>query len=145
MTIARDCPPQARTIDITTLGRRSGRPRRIEMWFYRVDGALFLTTQPARRSWYANLLADPTLTVHVKHCLTADLPATALPVTATARRRRVFGRVLEDLSQYLTPDQTSALPPLEAWVEGSPLVEVRLSSDRAAILQKNANARGERP
>ena len=28
---------QDRTIDITTIGRRSGLPRRIETWFYRVE------------------------------------------------------------------------------------------------------------
>ena len=27
-----------RTIDITTTGRRSGQPRRVEVWFHRVDG-----------------------------------------------------------------------------------------------------------
>jgi hypothetical protein len=29
-----------RTIDITTIGRRSGLPRRIETWFYRVDDSV---------------------------------------------------------------------------------------------------------
>jgi hypothetical protein len=40
-----------RTIDITTIGARTGRLRRIEVWFYRVDGQIYLSTQPARRSW----------------------------------------------------------------------------------------------
>ena len=30
------------TIDITTTGRRSGQPRRIEIWFYNVDGRIYL-------------------------------------------------------------------------------------------------------
>jgi hypothetical protein len=32
-----------RTIDITTLGARSGIPRRTEVWFHRVDGRWYLT------------------------------------------------------------------------------------------------------
>ncbi|MET8266928.1 hypothetical protein ACWD8I_01325 [Micromonospora arida] len=31
-----------RIIDITTLGRRTGRPRRIEIFFYRAAGATYL-------------------------------------------------------------------------------------------------------
>lgn len=39
-----------RTIDITTIGARTGRQRRIEVWFYRVDGQIYLSSSPARRS-----------------------------------------------------------------------------------------------
>ena len=35
-----------RVIDITTTGRKSGTPHRIETWFYRADGRLFLTGSP---------------------------------------------------------------------------------------------------
>jgi hypothetical protein len=44
-----------RTIDIITLGRRSGIPRRTEVWLHRVDGRWYLTGMPVPRSWYANL------------------------------------------------------------------------------------------
>jgi hypothetical protein len=36
-----------RTIDITTIGRTSGLPRRIETWFYRVDDQIYLAGSPA--------------------------------------------------------------------------------------------------
>lgn len=65
------------TIDITTFGRRSGIPRRIEVWFHRVDGRWYLTGMPGPRGWYANLRAHPRFIVHLKHGVTADLPATA--------------------------------------------------------------------
>ncbi len=55
-----------RTIDITTTGRSSGLPRRIETWFYRVDDQIYLTGSPGRRDWYANLLANPDFTFHLK-------------------------------------------------------------------------------
>src|SRR6185503_17815302 len=51
-----------RTIDITTTGRTSGRPRRIEMWFHNLDGRLYLTGTPGSRDWYANLLRHPAFT-----------------------------------------------------------------------------------
>lgn len=116
----------SRTIDITTTGARSGRARRIEVWFYRVDGEVYLTTQPARRSWYANLLAHPRFTFHLKHGVRADLPAIAEPVLDPERRRRVFASIIDDLNQprhraYLS----QPVEPLEAWLEGSPLMHVR--------------------
>ena len=35
-------------IDITTTGRRSGQPRRIEIWFHNLDGRLYITGTPGR-------------------------------------------------------------------------------------------------
>lgn len=32
-----------RVIDITTIGRQSGEPRRIEIWFLNVDGHIYIT------------------------------------------------------------------------------------------------------
>ena len=37
------------TIDITTIGRRSGLPRRVEIWMMDVDGRFFITGTPGRR------------------------------------------------------------------------------------------------
>ncbi len=34
---------QDRIIDITTIGRKTGAPRRIEIWFHRVDGRYYIT------------------------------------------------------------------------------------------------------
>ena len=66
-----------RTVDITTKGRRTGKPRRKEIWFHNVDGRLYLTGTPGRRDWYANLLAHPEFTFHLKRSVRADLPAKA--------------------------------------------------------------------
>ena len=104
-----------RTIDITTTGRSSGLPRRIETWFYRVDDQIYLTGSPGRRDWYANLLANPEFTFHLKQSVAADLPARATPITDPEERRAIFERIFPDLGG--TQD-------LEAWLEGSPLVSV---------------------
>ena len=78
---------QDRTIDITTTGRKIGRPRRKEIWFLNVDGRLFITGTPGRRDWYANLVAHPEFTFHLKQSVRADLPAVAKPIVDAPQRR----------------------------------------------------------
>ena len=68
---------QGGLIDITTTGRRSGRPRRIEIVLFSFEDRLYISGLPGRRAWLANLHADPRLTVHLKRGVRADLPAHA--------------------------------------------------------------------
>ena len=72
-----------RTVDITTIGRRTGGPRRIEIVFYRAGDDIYLSGIPAPkpRAWLLNLTANPQFTFHLKHGPVADLPATATIVT----------------------------------------------------------------
>jgi deazaflavin-dependent oxidoreductase (nitroreductase family) len=113
-----------RTIDITTTGARTGRPRRIEIWLYRAEGTVYLSTTPARRSWYANLLAEPHLTIHLKHGVHVDLAATAVAITDPERRRRVFQHFVADLNQPMHAGYVGQPQRVEEWMAGSPLVEV---------------------
>ena len=108
---------QDETIDITTIGRQSGRPQRIEIWFRRVAGRTYITGTPGTRDWYANLLAEPRFTFHLKGSVQADLPARAQPITDRAERRRILAAPVMQWYQQ----QVAALDDL---VEGSPLVEV---------------------
>ncbi|WP_433305887.1 nitroreductase family deazaflavin-dependent oxidoreductase [Actinoplanes sp. CA-030573] len=110
-----------RVIDITTTGRRTGEPRRIEIWFHRYDGRYYITGSPGRpRDWYANLVANPRFTFHLKESATADLPATARPITDRAEREKVFAGVLAPLGDFTSRPGNEP----EVWVAGSPLVEV---------------------
>ena len=104
-----------RTIDITTIGRRTGAPRRIETWFYWARGRYYLSGLPGRRDWYANLVANPTFTFHLKETTTDDLPARARPITDPEERREIMREITTSVGQ---PGQR------EAWVAGSPLMEV---------------------
>jgi len=107
-------------IDITTTGRQTGQPRRIEIWYHRVDGKYYITGTPGRRSWYANLVAHPEFVFHLKQSATADLAATARPVTDPAEREKVLGAILGSLSGLAdAPGREPA-----AWLASSPLVEV---------------------
>ncbi len=116
----------ARTIDITTTGARSGLKRRIEIWFYRVDDEIYLTTQPARRDWSANLRAHPQFVFHLKNGAHADIPARAEPVSDPAARRHIFDSIIDDLNQ---PRHSAYIAqPVEGreqWMRGSPLMRVR--------------------
>ena len=78
-------------IDITTTGRRSGQPRRLEIVFHNIDGRLVITGRPSRRtrSWIHNLSADPRMTFHVKGPLRADLDPHPGPMQLTSARRPV--------------------------------------------------------
>jgi deazaflavin-dependent oxidoreductase (nitroreductase family) len=80
----------SQVIDLTTTGRRSGRPRRIEIFLHDRDGLLFITGMPQAdrtRDWIHNVTADPHVVVHLKQTVTADIPATARVVTDPAERR----------------------------------------------------------
>jgi deazaflavin-dependent oxidoreductase (nitroreductase family) len=103
-------------IDMTTFGRKSGQPHRIEIAFHNLDGTIYITGLPGKRDWYANLVAHPQFTLHLKESIKTDLPATAVPVTDEPTRRRVMTHVV---AKWNRQDQ------LEAFVNNSPLVEVR--------------------
>jgi hypothetical protein len=123
LDIGPDSAAAEHTIDITTLGGRSGILRRIEVWFHHVDGRWYLTGMPGARSWYANLRANPRFTVHLKHGVTADLPATAAPVDE-ATRRRVITAVLDLQNRPEIAARVSQLQNFDDWLAGSPLVEI---------------------
>ena len=101
--------------DITTIGRKTGAPRRIEVRLHNIDGKLYLSGQAGPRSWYANLLTHPEFTVHLKRDVQADVPARAIPVRDMAERRRVFVEMLDNIGR---PKE------LEARMTGSPLVQL---------------------
>jgi hypothetical protein len=106
-----------RTVDITTTGRTSGRPQRIEIWTWLADGVIYLTGTPGRRDWYANLKANPELVLHVKRGLQADLPARARLIEDPDERRAVLSRLLSSRFDLEA----------EAWIAGAPLAELEFS------------------
>lgn len=82
---------QGHRIDITTTGRKSGEPRRIELVFHNIDGRIYISGRPEwPRSWIANLRADPQMTFHLKENVEADLPATARVILDRTERERVI-------------------------------------------------------
>lgn len=107
-------------IDITTTGRKTGTPHRIEIAFHNFDGVLYITGLPGRRDWYANMEANPHFTFHLKQSTQADLPATAIPITDEAERKRILAKVVQKWNRQAQ---------FETFVQSSPLIEVRLETD----------------
>jgi len=103
-------------VDISTTGRKSGQERRIEIVMHNIDGRLYMSGQPSRRrrSWLANLDANPKFTLHVKRGARADLPATAREITELSERRQV----LEQVARNWKRDDVDVM------VQYSPLIEV---------------------
>jgi deazaflavin-dependent oxidoreductase (nitroreductase family) len=115
---------QDRTIDITTKGRKSGQDRRVEIWFHNLEGRYYITGTPGTRDWYANMVANPEMTFHLKQAVQADIPARARAITEDDERRQVFLGVFEKLEG----DRD-----LDDWMANSPLVEVELDTDNAQV------------
>jgi deazaflavin-dependent oxidoreductase (nitroreductase family) len=81
-------------IDITTRGRKTGQPRRIELVFHNVDGRIVISGKPGfPRGWIANLRADPRMTFHLKGRLVADLPAQGRVISDRAERERLLAPI----------------------------------------------------
>ena len=90
---------RSQVIDLTTTGRRTGRPRRIEIFLHEEGGRLFISGMPRAdrtRDWIHNITADPHGVVHLKQTVSADMPTTARVVTDPAERRPLIesGRYL---------------------------------------------------
>jgi hypothetical protein len=121
------CPSiEERTIDITTTGRRSREPRRIEIVFYRFEESTYLSGIPGPRirDWLANLIADPHFTFHLKHGVVADLPAMATVITDLPERRRVLSDFVDQFNERNGPDGPWPSADLDEWVKSSPLAKV---------------------
>ena len=107
------------TIDITTIGRRSGEPRRIEIVFHSFDGRLYISGMPSprTRAWLHNLRANPRLTFHLKQPIQADLPATAREITDPEERHEVLAKVARVWRR--DPEQMERFSPLvEVTIDG---------------------------
>jgi deazaflavin-dependent oxidoreductase (nitroreductase family) len=105
-------------IDITTTGRKSGEPRRLEITFHNIEGRLYISgiPSPKRRSWIANLDENPKLTFHLKGKVKADLAGTARVIDAQAERREILPHIARVWKRN----------DLEQMVRYSPLIEVTL-------------------
>jgi hypothetical protein len=102
-------------IDMTTTGRTSGATRRIEIVLHNIYGSIYVSGRTGARGWIANLSEDPSLTVHLKQGVPADLPATARIITDPDERRPLMEHVVATWGLQSK---------LDAFLEGAPLIEV---------------------
>jgi deazaflavin-dependent oxidoreductase (nitroreductase family) len=77
--------------DITTIGRRSGRPHRIEIWFAVEASTLYVISgNGPGADWFRNVVAEPSVTVE----LGGEVRQGRARVVTDADERRRLGEVL---------------------------------------------------
>ena len=115
---------EPRVIDMTTIGRRTRAPRRIEIVTHVIDGRLYSSgvPRPRKRAWLANLEANPRLTIHLKGDVRADVPAIARVIVDEEERRAILRHVARAWNRT----------DLETMVRDSPLIEVEVDTAEAA-------------
>lgn len=105
---------------LTTVGRVSGRPHRIEIWFAIIDGSVWVNSGGRDRSdWVRNLIAEPRVEI--------EIGSDRWPADASVHHRLVDHPARRSLAaryQGWQPGQD-----LSAWATDSLLVEIRASSD----------------
>ena len=118
----------SQVIDLTTTGRRSGEPRRIEIFLHNLGGRLAISGMPfpgRTRAWLHNVADDPHVTLHLKGRAVADVPATARIVSDPVERRPLIEGAARKWGRT----------DVEVMMEHSPLIELAVdgyggSSDR---------------
>ena len=78
-----------RTIDIITTGAKTGLPRRIEIWFTKLNGRIIICGTPKTkglegqytpRDWLVNPRGHSDFTFYLNESIKIDLPATAVEI-----------------------------------------------------------------
>ena len=109
-------------VDITTMGRKSGSPRRIEIVYHNIGGRIYISGMPSprKRKWLANLEADPNFTLHLKRGMSADLPARARVITDNAERRELMPEIARIWKRNDAEVMVAQSPLIEVILEGVP-------------------------
>jgi len=109
--------------EITTIGRRSSQPHRIEIFFHHFDGEYFLSGRPGfKRDWLANLSSNPGFTLHLKRGIEADVPAVANLITDPDRRQEILYRAR---TESWGVDPARAERDMDHWVATAPLASFK--------------------
>ncbi|MGI9584737.1 MAG: nitroreductase/quinone reductase family protein [Acidimicrobiia bacterium] len=107
---------RTRTVDLTTIGRRSGLPRTVEIWWFHVDGRFIITGTPGTRDWLANVRSNPEIAISDAH---GTYSATVIEIDDKAFKRRVFED--PEINWYKTQAD------LDHLIDTAPMIEVHLS------------------
>jgi deazaflavin-dependent oxidoreductase (nitroreductase family) len=110
-----DLPPTG-TCELSTVGRRSGHSRRVEIWYVVIGQRLVVTGTPGARHWLANLRAEPRAVLHLRDPQ-RDLPVTANEITDEDARRQVAVEAWRLQPWYSEQPYT-----LDDWVAASPML-----------------------
>jgi deazaflavin-dependent oxidoreductase (nitroreductase family) len=88
-----DSEPIDQFLYLTTVGRTTGLPRQIEIWYVALDGRYYLISELRERAqWVRNLLAEPRVTMHLEGRTTAGRGRVVDPATEPALAAAVSAR-----------------------------------------------------
>lgn len=120
-----------RTIDIVTVGARTGIKRITEIWFTNIDGRIVICGTPSAdgplgkprpRDWLANVKANPRFEFCLKRSVKLCMPAKAVPIVDPSDRRQIMSAPATGWYR----DQGYSVEDL---VAGSPIVDVIFLGD----------------
>ncbi len=78
---------------LTTIGRKTGSPREIEIWFTGLDGRFYLISEKRERAnWVQNILSNPQVTFRVGERKFSGAGRVVEGSTESELRRRVSER-----------------------------------------------------
>ncbi len=115
-----------RTIDIVTIGARTGLKRITEIWFVNIEGRIVICGTPSAdgspgvrkpRDWFANLKANSEFEFCLKESMKLCMPAKAIPIVDPLDRRQIMSAPATGWYR----DQGCGIDDL---VAGSPIVDV---------------------
>ena len=112
----------ARELDLTTIGRTTGQPRTVEMWFAYDDGYVYFLAGLSGglpTHWYRNLQAHPDATLRVRG---RSIPARAEPVEDLAGEDR--GGAEEQVMRLFQQKYGSQV--MRTWYEGGHHLPLKL-------------------
>jgi deazaflavin-dependent oxidoreductase (nitroreductase family) len=116
----RDVLARGGVIDITTIGRKTGQPHRIEIVFHNIGGRLYISGMPGfKRGYIANLTAEPHFTFHLKRGVRADLAATARVINDEAERREVLPHIARNWKRDDIDNMVASSPLFEVTIDGA--------------------------
>ena len=59
-------PFEAQYVYLTTIGRKTGQPREIEIWFVEREGRIYILAEHGYKAhWVQNILANPSVTIRI--------------------------------------------------------------------------------
>lgn len=105
-----------RTVNLTTVGRQSGNPSTVEIWWFAIDGRFFITGTPGPRDWLANVRANPGVTIEANG---ETHEGVAREITNNATRREVLSH--PDTRWYRSQVE------LDRLVEEAPMIEIHFT------------------
>jgi hypothetical protein len=115
------------TIDIITIGAKTGKRRTTEIWFRTVAGQIIICGTPTasegmgvvkRRDWLANLAANPEFDFYFKQSVSLSVPAIGTLVRNPDERHRIM--TAPETRWYRNQGFT-----IDDLVESSPIITVR--------------------